>query len=270
MNQRLHRPAVARTVRVHPGFTMMEALLSMSLISLLMVAILASTTLYVQYRSRSIHGNRAAVVLRGTLDDIQNDLRSCLPALATWHTSSPIAGELNVTTVSDNSIGERVLQDDRSEEASPVHFVGRRDALLLLRAGLNPRFPSEHDVKQEQSPRGSQVLWLSPSRSEINLPVSRYGGRVVTKRFRTNESTPGLCRATLSHRDDSGPIWDVNSEVVAIQFRFFDGNDWLAMWDSHLRNESLPVAVELTVAFREDPSNACRIVTYLPCGQPTE
>jgi hypothetical protein len=72
-------------------------------------------------------------------------------------------------------------------------------------------------------------------------------------------------------------------EVTEVQFRYFDGVDWLEEWDSALQ-ERLPNAVEVTLTFEEvdmasnqvlfgdDPdgfaSNTVRFVIAIPMAPP--
>ena len=96
----------------------------------------------------------------------------------------------------------------------------------------------------------------------------------------TNKKAHGLLRERpLELTPPSGParrdedIVEVARDVVLINFRYYDGSDWLDQWDS-TQSHKLPKAVEVTIFVRGEWRNevidqpfSTRV--YLPVGSET-
>jgi hypothetical protein len=255
---------------VRRGFTLLEALLAISLTSVLMVAIMASTSLYVQYRSRAIEGNRSAKILKGTLEDLRNDLRAC------YQGEPKTVMTLNVPTntgVSEQVITERLLNFSSNETERAIHFVGRPNAMLLLREGQNARLVG---VGQDYASDHRQIAWVAPSVRSVRLPRSRLNDRVTQHDFRVPDDQDALHRAEVvvdaagafpsatQRRNSDAEQWSTNEYISRMELRYFDGTQWNADWDSHLQNETVPLAVELTLALKSNPTRSLRFVIRLP------
>ena len=79
--------------------------------------------------------------------------------------------------------------------------------------------------------------------------------------FNTSDGVPGLMRRQLSRAITSYAVENGNSEqlrksdellapeVIAIEFQYFDGYEWLAQWDSDY-NQALPLAIEVLLTLK--------------------
>lgn len=265
--------ASTRKVHDRAGFTLLETILAISLITVLFVAILQTTSLYVQYRARSVDGNRLVKVLNGTVEDLRNDLRACYPGDQTemLATKGPPQDSAFQESILGSQIGERFLSFENDANEQAIHFVGRPDAILLLRQGQNGRFGVSHYPQNQQ-----QVLWLAPRLNSVRLPKSVSAGRPSEREFRAVDSGTGLKRTCFPVSGMGGipqspsagrsgtQIWDTNQEVQRVEFRYFDGVKWLKEWNSHSRNEQIPLAVEVRLVLAISDARNFRVVIRLP------
>lgn len=270
----MRRQLAFNTRRAPSGFTLLETLLALSLLTTLMVTIVASIGLYAQYRQRGIEGVREAKVMLGTVEDLQNDLNACF-ALADATRVPAIDSD---ATSPSTSFAKEYFLTFSDTQLRPIQFVGRSNAILLLRQGVNPRFEwtDRHPLVSE-----SQILWLATRTQSIRLPYALDQQRPIERVYQVpNEVIPaseGLHRYwspvvhQLMSQDTSirgtnkpMPIWDKNTEIQQIKFRYFDGTDWRPVWDSHLQENRLPVAVEVELVLVSSPQKETRLVLRLP------
>ena len=80
----------------------------------------------------------------------------------------------------------------------------------------------------------------------------------------------------LASATDDAPIETLCRDVAEFDLRYFDGWDWQDQWDSVVQNDSLPVAVEVTLQLQPSPQSPPDAEGYLtsqvfliPCGVPT-
>ena len=259
--------------QVRTGFTLLETLLALSLLTILMVTVAASITLYAQYRHRGLEGAREAKVLLGTLEDLQNDLSACYN-LRDATLEPPV--DHNAANP-DTSLGQEHFLAFSDAQSRPIRFVGRSNAILLLRQGLNPRFEwTECDPLASES----QILWLGTGTTSIRLPSALEQRRTVEHEYRIpNEVTPAIAglhrcwlpvtdkqiaRDTPNTKNRLTQVWDKNREVQQIQFRYFDGTHWRRDWNSHAEENRLPAAVEIELVLVSAPQKPMRFVLRLP------
>jgi len=98
---------------------------------------------------------------------------------------------------------------------------------------------ASHDVNETDVVRGADLskvyYWI-----EADLTKKAHG----LVRERPLELTPPSGPA---HRDED--VVEIAQDVVFINFRYYDGSDWLDQWDS-TQTHKLPKAVEVTVFVR--------------------
>lgn len=92
-------------------------------------------------------------------------------------------------------------------------------------------------------------------------PLADWTGQAIGADAAGSNSGGGLVRrlidrATTLKASNDGAIFRLNAsgqiiapEVVAIEFRYFDGLLWIDFWDSD-QNGSLPIAIEITLTIR--------------------
>ncbi|HDZ22035.1 hypothetical protein LCGC14_0467590 [marine sediment metagenome] len=80
----------------------------------------------------------------------------------------------------------------------------------------------------------------------------------------------------LASATDDAPIETLCRNLAGFDLRYFDGWDWQDQWDSVVQNDSLPVAVEVTLQLQPPPKSPPDAEGYLtsqvfliPCGVPT-
>ncbi|XZE51586.1 hypothetical protein SH139x_003243 [Planctomycetaceae bacterium SH139] len=272
---------VATAGKESPAFTLLETILSLALISLLMVGVTTGIALYAQYQGRGVIGVRDAKILAGTIADIRDDLRACYPS---DQTSVPTAEaprnpfETSLTPRNESkrqsNFNEKVLFFEQTDGEEIIHFVGRPEAMMFRRHGGNQRFAGEGF---ESDSAVQLVVWVSPSLERIRLPQTFSKQRMTECLVRTPTNRSGLWRAvrTLPSFPTTGLLrlsredliaqsdWLCNDRIAAASFRYFDSQQWLVEWDSHLRDGEIPAAVELTIVLATRPDRTDRVTIRL-------
>lgn len=124
------------------------------------------------------------------------------------------------------------------------------------------------------------VEFYSLGRDRAAVSELSEGFRHVEFVLKTDGQTPTLVRrVTRNLLAPAVPEPDeevLSTEITGFSVRFFDGASWYTEWDSTLREDSLPIAVEITLrkpAARESqrtaPYSITRIVP-LSCAAPAE
>jgi type II secretion system protein J len=107
-------------------------------------------------------------------------------------------------------------------------------------------------------------------------------GDVVKFEFRLDSDSEGghnlvrTCwRNLLSTRTEEGETEILCRHVTGLEFRYYDGGEWINIWDSVAQGNLLPVAVEVTVSLaapaagmgdqQESESTLSRVIS-LPCA----
>lgn len=273
-----------RSRRHWEGFTLLETLLAISLMLLIIVSIVATTSLYAQYRNRGIEGARHSKIQLGTIADLQDDLHACY---SLEEFPDTLSDELNVKKDNSNPIEsnvatERVLSFEEAN-AKPIRFIGRPNAILLLRQGSNRRFEY---IDSDPTSSQYQVLWLAPKTTTIRLPHAKEDIRIAEKEFKApregNPNEQGQKAAAFFRYSISSPDfqlsktprldsrnsmengWERNDEIKEVRFRFFDGTQWQNEWNSHLQNNRAPAAVEVRLSLVARPDQTQRLVFRMP------
>ncbi len=132
----------------------------------------------------------------------------------------------------------------------------------------------------DQAGRDSDILTFSAATNVVR-PGERAGDlREVTLALLDSEGTQGsalvrLTSTNLLAPEEPEPVEDVLCRGVrSFNLRYFDGSDWLEVWDSTAVENALPAAVEVTLGIdgRPDPvtgseeheQELCRVV-LMPC-----
>lgn len=241
-----------RVLRLRSATTLLETLLALSLLFVLMGTTVTATSLYWRYRSQTTDRVLPSLILSGLLEDMAGDLRA-VEAISESSTQS-----LEAT---GPQIGERALDFGRSAADKPIHFVGSEHAFAVVRNGRNTRFQEAGGVDTEVH---YTVLWISPKLREVRLATHRVGSRLIEQSYRRDQSQSGLLRIEL---DSKKPIGSHTiEEVMQLSCRYSDGASWHKEWNSFLKGNRLPHAVEITVEVSGRLGSPYRTVVSLPAG----
>lgn len=244
-----------RALRSRSATTLLETLLALSLLFVLMGTTITATSLFWRYRSQTTDRVLPSLILSGLLEDMAGDLRSveAISASATTSTRS--------LETAGPQIGERALDFGRSAADKPIHFVGNEHAFSLVRNGKNTRFQEAGGLDSEIN---YTVLWISPKLNEVRLATHHAGNRLIEQTYRRDKSRAGLLRIEL---DSKKPIGShIIEEVTRLSCRYFDGSSWHKEWNSFLKGNRLPRAVEMTVEVSGRQGIPYRTVVSLPAG----
>ena len=228
-------------------------------------------------------GVRFAQALLGTVNDLRDDLQACFDLHEVGPASSPMFQEGSPTRerVGDSGTAQERVLSFSARQQKPILFVGRDDAMLLVRQGANAQF-----IWEESEPLASeyQVLWLAPQTRAIRLPYAMDQQRTVEREYKVPtelDSRPAThrCSTPIIQPHANGEsfsgnahsvraAWDKNTEVQQLSFRYFDGAVWQREWNSHLQNNRLPLAVEVQLTLTCSPRQPMRLV--ISSSRPSE
>lgn len=211
--------------RDNPGFTLLEVLIALVMMSVVIASLYSSVKIAYRARQSANAAMETASALRVTMNMLSAEFHAAKPPTGVLAAQFTMNGLLSVGGATDEIISFYI-----SEEASdPKVGVGDvcRVALALV---------SDADNHSKTLVRRITRNLLAPI---ALLPV---------------EET--LCR-----------------RVALLEMRCFDGQTWTDTWDSTAQNNTLPIAVEITLEL--EPVNALeshgkRItrVFQIPCGEP--
>lgn len=232
------------------GFSLLELVLAIAL-SVTLVALLGMAF---QVHLTRLDSSRTTVeqaqVARAVLDRIASDLRAVTMAptqdVSEAMAAAESAGQFNVDEVDQTQEDDDSGEDLASETDAPPGVNGLLDQLTI-----------DHRLMRQT---------LSTT-AENPTPVARAdaGWVQVEYRLSVDPNAPGLVR-NESARD--AVLWRIEqgqpaaiaspmaSEVQQLAFRYFDGEQWLEMWDM-AETESLPFAIEVKIVLApaDDPDD---------------
>jgi len=193
------------------GFTLLELLVATAIFA---VVIAAAYSLFDASRSLSSRAEFSAQLYqsaRAALQTIESDLRGAMMPGTAFDT-----GFIGSTSGSDK------------EPLDKLEFltVSRYTA-------------AAHDVNETDVVRGAD---LSKVYYSIETDTTKKARGLVRERPLELTSPSGPI-----HRDED--VVEIAQDVVFLNFRYYDGSDWLDQWDS-TQTHKLPKAVEVTVFVR--------------------
>jgi prepilin-type N-terminal cleavage/methylation domain-containing protein len=275
-----------RTRVLHSGFTLLEVILTLAISTILIAAVTAAIGTYMRVSEVGRAEVERAQLARTLLRRIADDLRSTVPmptdakaatmsdaATALTSTSSGTGGS---TTSTNNSSATAAATDAAAETesassastsastASSAVFYGTQYELQFQISRLPPLTASLLNPTTATDP----LVISSDSLSDVKRvsyflqsAASQAGAAVTT--FASDGAVPtaagGLVRQESSQvaaefADSQGGANAAfpeppTPEVAALEFRYFDGMEWLYDWDSSITG-ALPQAVEITLVLR--------------------
>jgi prepilin-type N-terminal cleavage/methylation domain-containing protein len=276
-------PLTARTAHHRHGFTLMELLLALMLCGMVLSAAFGAVHLSWKYRSAGEAQVEQSQVVRGVLQDITLDLRSgSVPP-------APMDDEEKLTDVAGlpdhiaaafkalvrkeasqieglSNIEERVLEFDSIDQVDPVHFYGEREFFVVLTASPNYRFVASNEVGRVRSPLSHAVWWWNSGQA-IRVPFSIRNDQVQRRTLSGDPEHAGLVRvrqdfdarssrSVMGSRSgtigpDDGHWTSIIPDAHEVSFRYSDGIEWKASWNSHV-TQTLPSAVEFNLVRKQD------------------
>lgn len=218
------------------GFTLLELVVAMVIFSIVVSAVYALFDAGRSITSRAEFRSQLFQTARAALQAVEDDLRGAV---------------LPSTQFDTGFIG--TSGGSEKEPLDKLEFIS-----------VNRHTATTYDVNNV-----TDVVWgidLSKVYYSVEPDVKRTPHGFV--RERPKELTPPNGPV---HRDED--IKELSQDVVFVHFRYFDGNDWLATWDS-TQTGNLPKAVEVTVYVRGEWRNEEVVEPfmarfYLPVGGET-
>lgn len=199
------------------GLTLLEVIISISLITMLMSALLTFFWQSVELREQAARVADRTELARQVLGRLATELRSCVGLEEIgFPVEQQLVGDRRSITFLTVTLPDKQL----------YQFFGEFDDLP----------PGQHDLREL-----SYELWIDPDdTTEDGEPL--VGGIIRTEKktlnqFLIDEEDP------LQLRRD---LW--SHELGYLEFRYFDGVEWSTTWEVAEGN-SLPQAIQITVGF---------------------
>jgi len=207
----------ARSRYTATGLTLLEVVISISLITMLVGALLAFYFESLGVRAQAVQMADRMEIARLVLDRLANELRGCLGVQQFgFPVQQRLKGERRAIQFLTATLPDKEL----------YQFFGEFDQLP----------PGQHDLREV----GYQ-LWVDPENTtDEGEPI--VGGIVRSEKKTLNqlvvdEQNPEQLRYDL---------W--SNELRYVEFRYFDGVEWTTKWDLQDGNP-LPQLIQITVGF---------------------
>jgi hypothetical protein len=257
----------------------METLVAMALLGMIMASVSASIDLYWKYRTLSRDRTTSAQILRGIMEDLSGDVRSAAAPHAVASASRielPLPPSSNTSPALKPPAGlERTLriqelQLNLTESGStPIHFTGSGNWLAILTHSENPRFESNASGYTRAHSR--HTVWWCSDGSSLRVPLSMNGRRLSSSTITAGDQASGLVRVqrpfansgTADEQQRSAVL--VSDKIKAIQFRYFDGANWVSEWNS-ATSFTIPRAVEVSLKMDERDGATNTFLIWIPQG----
>ncbi len=267
----------------HTALTLLEVIFAIALTSIAMLLI----GMAIDFQLRATESRRAdaeqAQIVRSVLRQMSSDLRRSFYAKTTDFSNIADLSAVQIEEL-EAEIGENINEDDLSaiDESTDnltnitssltnsklPGLIGTRYALVFDIHHL----PSRHELIQLASenelakPAGgvtsvAYYLAMVQSPNTYNLPNDLSAAQPENGPPLSGLVRRAIDRATIRWAGDRGESdWLLDNtelmapEVQAVEFRYFDGTEWLEQWNSD-ELLGLPVAVEIMIAFtpKDDP-----------------
>lgn len=286
-DNRLHRR------RIRSGYTLLELMIAVGLTSLLMSALYSAMKIYFDLQLDSHEEIERQQVARALLRQITRDIQSVV-----FVKQSAVEEEEDTasTELDGNAYGESTIDPETVSTTYTNGLVGTSTDLQLFisRPDRTLGYVSSQEMTSADQRTGDLMIvrYLMASKSGGGLSsaiadreapggdtgaigLARVAGDLygLSTAVETSEEYPQLSAAKLQAK-----------EVSAIQFRYFDGIEWLEEWDSTALND-LPKSIEVTLTLRnlatasdslnaddEDPyafpDTTHRMVVPIPVAEP--
>jgi prepilin-type N-terminal cleavage/methylation domain-containing protein len=318
------------TLRPHSGFTLLEVILALGLtaivISLVGTAVNSTLRTIDSGRRRTEREQLARAIMHRIADDLRavvryepfddSGLNSDIGGVGGstgGNDSSNTSSDSNQTGGNTSGQNNNGTGTQTSNSQSSQDEESTEPTLTVPIAGIYG-FQNEVRIDITRIPRLDEYLYADG----VNTPLPRGDVRTVT--YFLGGSANGLATTTLSASattasttasglarmeiDRATALWQTQSasaagsqnvvvlapEVASLEFRYFDGSQWLTEWDTTTQG-GVPRAVEISIYLYDDraasnqssspvytaagampamdnPDNLYRLVVHLPAGLP--
>ncbi|QDU05592.1 Pseudopilin GspJ [Gimesia chilikensis] len=248
------------------GFTLLEVILAIGLTSLLLAAIYAALDLYWKYTTLGHRQVEQAQIARAVFQKISHDLHCVTYRLETAEAETEGTGSADSETEEAETVEIQVTNTDDAYTSGNIGVYGDSQSLVLhtSRPARQPLLLSSNSGATTTSSVRSDLLSVS-----YFLAVAGAGGLqgAAGDQFRNTswggEDVQGVARLegdrlSMSMADQAADLEQMASqsellapEISSLQFQYFDGTDWLELWDS-TEYGTVPQAIRVTIGFRSD------------------
>ena len=261
--QRVNRRTCAEN---RNGFTLIEVLLSLSLMVVLMLAIYTVFDLYLRVTVSGRDDVERAQIARAVMRKIELDLRSCI-------FQAPSGEEEEAGTEGTEIVVEEINTQD-ALSGNTTGIVGDLDSIVIItsrpvRSMNYSSFLDGETVGSRTSDLRSVSYFLAdPSATGLRGTVGKLAiEQIQIQDEDSNSGVQGLARMEgdrlamgLADEQADEDALAENSRILAteinsLQFRYFDGIEWLDEWDSGEMG-GRPQAVEIVIGFRPPTRSA--------------
>ncbi|QDT93520.1 prepilin-type N-terminal cleavage/methylation domain-containing protein [Gimesia algae] len=266
---RIHTARQNRNPVRSSGFTMLEVILAIGLTSLLLAAIYSALDLYWKYTTIGQQQVERAQIARAVFQKISHDLHSVTYMQKTEVEEETSSGSSETET---DEVVIEVTNPDDAYTSGNIGVFGDAQSLVLhtSRPGRQPLFvASEGNSSTMQSDLLSVSYFLAIAGADglQGAVGDRYRNTATT-----SQSTQGLARLegdrlAMSMADNSADIEVLAqqsqllaAEISSLQFQYFDGTDWLEIWDS-IEYGTVPQAIKVTIGFQNEKIEGLEIIT---------
>jgi prepilin-type N-terminal cleavage/methylation domain-containing protein len=266
------------------GFTLLEMLLSLGLTTVLMTIVGMAIHLYLGTVEGCRSDVQQAELARNLLKMIASDLHNTVP-FASDESSQAGGGESASAEGSDGGEGETAETGEEApaeeeevstivETLSPPSVPGVYGNQYELQVDVS-RLPRIDQMERLLVMDDPQLIHRVSDMTTVGYYVGQPGiwGGMESTTAETADGS-GLIRRTLDRAvaqwaaENGGQALLADSdqlvapEVIAIEFRYFDGIEWTTSWDSEAR-AGLPLAVEIALMMAVPDEDASAAVTPL-------
>lgn len=277
------------------GFTLMEMLISIGLMTLLMAALYSAMTIYVNLQTDSHDEIERVQISRTLLRQISRDIQSVVfEEQDTTGDSAESSGD--DTTASDSETTEITVDPESAMTQYTNGLVGTESDLTLFvnRPDRNLDYVSAQELASF-SERSSDMMMIryfvaesgaGGIASEIAQREGMGGQSGSVGLIRMTGDLYGLSMAIMEGEEQSqiSATTIQAPEVTRIRFQYFDGAAWVTEWNSNDLN-MMPLAVEVILTLQtadpldptapsrdKDPTRlgetSHRMVVSLPVAKP--
>ena len=281
------------------GFTLLEVLAALALSTVLIAAVYSGLDLCYRYSSAGREEVERAQIARAVLRQMERDLRGVVYHAPAEDSSSSSSSSTTSSTTGSSTTGTTGTSGSSSSSStgsstSTTTTTTTEDAAVSSGSGL---FGNSNTLMLHVSHPtrdlafGSLDAVHAQSRGSDLMTVAYFVGGSGTGALQNLVKTPGLLRMqgerlAMSLADQqsnlnalAGQSESLATEVLAVQFRYFDGFDWRNDWDSTLFG-GVPKAVEITIELpppvektggtrsTEQATVKASTVVALPLGKP--
>ncbi|MBN1589791.1 MAG: prepilin-type N-terminal cleavage/methylation domain-containing protein [Pirellulales bacterium] len=250
------------------GFSLLEVILALSLTTVILLIIGTGVSVQLHAfgtsRARVERAQLARVLLHRMADDLHgllpptetSDSALSIPSSADGESVSPEGDDAAAT--SGFSIDEDEPsdsdEDTTSDDTSSATLCGELDWLRIdvVRAVRREGTSSDTSTSSADSTPDSvgqieTIVYYVVAPEELasqTLPTDspQTGGGLVRRTLMRPVAAWAAAFGSLEYRDSSVP--PLAGEVTAVEFRYYDGNEWLESWDTATTG-TLPKAIEI-------------------------